>query len=327
MAFPNTRMRRLRNNDTVRALIRETRLSLDNLIQPLFVCTGSGVKDPVNSMPGVFRMSTDKIVEECKRIADTGIKAILLFGIPDTKDSHGASGYDENGIVQRTIREIKKQAESLFVITDVCNCEYTDHGHCGPVIDGQVHNDLTLEILGKQALSHAKAGADMVAPSDMMDGRIGYIRRLLDEKGFSDLPIMSYAVKYASSFYGPFREAACSAPAHGDRRSYQMDYCNSQEAIREAALDIDEGADIIMVKPALSYLDIVHRIKEQFGIPVAAYNVSGEYSMVKAAAEKGWIDEEKMMMEILHSIKRAGADMIISYYACNAATLIKKGWH
>ena len=273
-------------------------------------------------MPGVYQMSIDILVKKCREVASAGIRSILLFGIPECKDEHGSSGFDENGIVQRAIRAIRADASPLLIITDVCNCEYTSHGHCGHVIDGMTDNDSTLETLSRQALSHARAGADMIAPSDMMDGRIGHIRNTLDKEGFSDLPIMSYSAKYASVFYGPFRDAAQSAPRFGDRKSYQMDPANGTEALREVELDIEEGADIVMVKPALSYLDVLYRVKERFNIPVAAYNVSGEYSMVKAAAEKGWLDEKKAMMEMLLSIKRAGADLIISYYALEAAKII-----
>jgi porphobilinogen synthase len=276
-------------------------------------------------MPGVHQLSIDELLKECGQTIDAGVNAVLLFGIPDKKDAEGRIGYSPKGIVQRAIAAIKKKLPDLYVITDVCNCEYTTHGHCGPVVDSHVHNDRTLNILCRQALSHAQAGADMVAPSDMMDGRVGAIRAALDGKGFCDLPIMSYAAKYASGFYGPFREAAGSAPKFGDRRGYQMDPANSREALREVRLDIDEGADIVMVKPALSYLDIIYRIKTTFDLPVAAYNVSGEYSMVKAAAQKNWIDHNRVMMEILTSIKRAGADIIITYHAVEAARLLSQG--
>ncbi len=325
MAFPQTRMRRLRKNDIIRSMIRETKLSVDNLIFPLFVCPGQKVRNPIKSMPGNFQLSIDELVKECQKAVDTGIKSVLLFGIPESKDEEGKIGYSENGIVQQAIRAIKDNVKDIYIITDVCNCEYTSHGHCGPVVNGDVDNDMTLDILAKQALSHARAGCDMVAPSDMMDGRVGHIRVALDAEGFSNLPIMSYAAKYASSFYGPFRDAAESAPQFGDRRSYQMDPANSDEAIREVEQDIIEGADIVMVKPALSYLDIISRVKNEFDIPVAAYNVSGEFSMVKATAAKGWVDEERIMMEILTSIKRAGADIIITYHAVEAAKILAKG--
>jgi porphobilinogen synthase len=326
MKFPQVRMRRLRKNAVIRSMVRETTLSADDFVLPLFVCPGNRIRRPVASMPGVYQLSIDELIKECGVAGAAGIRAILLFGIPDRKDNDGRIGYAQNGIVQRAIRSVKKQMDGLYVITDVCNCEYTTHGHCGPVAaGGSVDNDRTIAILARQALSHARAGCDMVAPSDMMDGRVGAIRQTLDKAGFANLPIMSYAAKYASGFYGPFREAAQSAPKFGDRRDYQMDPANGNEALTEVQLDIDEGADIIMVKPALSYLDIIWRVKQAFRRPVAAYNVSGEYSMVKAAAEKGWIDGERVMMEVLTSIKRAGADMIISYHAVEAAQLISKG--
>ena len=325
MGFPGTRMRRLRRNATIRNMVAETRLSVDDFILPLFVCHGNQVRKPISSMPGVCRLSIDKVLKTCGEAADAGVGAVLLFGIPDKKDDEGRIGYAAGGIVQRTIRAIKKHFKDLYVITDVCNCEYTTHGHCGPVINGEVANDPTIEILAHQALSHARAGCDMVAPSDMMDGRIGGIRERLDTAGFELLPILSYAAKYASAFYGPFREAADSTPQFGDRRGYQMDPRNGNEALREVQLDIEENADIVMVKPALSYLDIILRIKDACNLPVAAYNVSGEYSMVKAAAEKGWIDGTAVMMEILTSIKRAGADLIITYHAIEAAKRLAKG--
>ncbi len=324
MAFPQTRMRRLRKNEMIRGLVRQTRLSADNFILPLFVCPGEKTRKPIKSMPGNFQLSIDELIVQCQQAVDAGVKAVLLFGIPETKDDEGRIGYSENGIVQRAVRALKDKVKNVYIITDVCNCEYTTHGHCGTIVSGDVANDKTIDILAKQALSHARAGCDMVAPSDMMDGRVGQIRHALDADGYSDLPIMSYAAKYSSSFYGPFRDAAESAPQFGDRRSYQMDPANSVEAIREVELDIEEGADIVMVKPALSYLDIIARVKNEFDIPVAAYNVSGEFSMVKAAAEKGWIDEERIMMEILTSIKRAGADIIITYHAVDAANILKK---
>jgi porphobilinogen synthase len=322
MNFPQVRMRRLRRNNVIRSMVRETTLSADNFILPLFVCPGTKVRRPIGSMPGVFQLSIDELLKECSAALDTGVNAVLLFGIPEKKDAEGRIGYSPRGIVQRAVIALKKKFPDLYVITDVCNCEYTTHGHCGPVEDGRVHNDRTIEILAKQALSHADAGVDMVAPSDMMDGRVGRIRKALDGKGFHDLPIMSYAAKYASGFYGPFREAAESTPKFGDRRGYQMEPANSREAVREVELDIAEGADIVMVKPALSYLDIIYRIRNTFDLPVAAFNVSGEYSMVKAAAQKGWIDHDRVMMEILTSIKRAGADIIITYHAMEAAKFL-----
>ncbi len=318
-SFPDYRPRRLRANENLRRMVRETRLSVDQLILPLFVCPGRKVDRPVASMPGVSQLSVDLVVEKAKGARDLGIPAVLLFGIPESKDEAGSGAYDPNGVVQRAVAALKKEVEELTVITDVCLCEYTDHGHCGVVVDGDVDNDSTLDLLAKEALSHAEAGADMVAPSDMMDGRVGSIREALDDEGFSHLPIMAYSAKFASAFYGPFREAADSAPQFGDRRSYQMDPANGEEAMREVQLDIDEGADIVMVKPALSYLDLIWRVKDGYGYPVAAYNVSGEYAMIKAAAQKGWIDEERAMMEALVSIRRAGADLIITYFAEEAA--------
>jgi porphobilinogen synthase len=317
-------MRRLRQNESLRRMVRETSLSVDNLIYPLFVTFGKDVKDEIGAMPGMARFSIDMLSKEVKEIKNLGIPAVILFGIPEEKDDVGSEAYNPNGIVQRAVKEIKSAAPDLIVITDVCIDEYTTHGHCGVVRGNEVLNDPTLELLSKMALTHARAGADMVAPSDMMDGRVGAIRKILDEKGFSDIPIMSYSAKYASAFYGPFREACDSSPKFGDRKSYQMDAGNSDEALREVALDIEEGADIIMVKPAMAYLDIVRRVRDEFNIPVAAYNVSGEYSMVKAAAEKGWIDEEKIMMEILTNIKRAGADMILTYFAKEAAKILNR---
>lgn len=324
MGFPIIRMRRLRQNENFRRMVRETSLSVDNLIYPLFVTFGKGVKDEINAMPGTARFSIDMLSREVKEIRNLGVPAVILFGIPEEKDDVGSAAYNPDGIVQRAVKEIKSAAPDLIVITDVCIDEYTTHGHCGVVRGNEVLNDPTLELLSKMALTHARSGADMVAPSDMMDGRVAAIRKTLDEKGFSDIPIMAYSAKYASAFYGPFREACDSSPKFGDRKSYQMDPGNTDEAIREVALDIEEGADIIMVKPAMAYLDIVRRVKDEFKIPVAAYNVSGEYSMVKAAAEKGWIDEEKIMMEILTNIKRAGADMILTYFAKEAAKILNK---
>lgn len=324
MGFPITRMRRLRKNENLRRMVREATLSVDNLIYPLFVTYGKGVKDEIVSMPGSYRFSIDTLSKEIKEVKSLGIPAVILFGIPEKKDDVGSEAYNPNGIVQRAIKEIKSAVPDLIVITDVCIDEYTSHGHCGVVKGNEILNDPTLKLLSKMAITHAKAGADMVAPSDMMDGRVGAIRKALDEKDFTDIPIMSYSAKYASAFYGPFRDACDSSPKFGDRKSYQMDIGNSDEAIREVALDIEEGADIIMVKPAMAFLDIVRRVKDEFNMPVAAYNVSGEYSMVKAAAEKGWVDGEKIMMEILLNIKRAGADMILTYFAKDAAKILNK---
>jgi porphobilinogen synthase len=303
-------------------MVRETRLTVDNLIQPLFVVPGSGVAKPIASMPGIAQLSVDGAVDECKAIADLGIPGVILFGIPEHKDAQGSAAYAADGVIQKAVAAIKRSVPNLVVITDVCLCEYTDHGHCGVIANGDVDNDATVDLLAKEALSHARAGADIVAPSDMMDGRVGVIRDALDEEGFSNLPIMAYAAKFASAFYGPFREAAESAPQFGDRRSYQMDPPNAAEALREVQLDIDEGADIVMVKPALAYLDLIWRVKEDFGYPVAAYNVSGEYAMVKAAAANGWIDENRAVLEILTAIRRAGADLILTYFAKQAARLI-----
>jgi porphobilinogen synthase len=300
-------------------MVRETKISLDDLIYPLFVEHGEGVRREVTAMPGVFRLSIDELVKEAREVKELGVPAVILFGIPEKKDEAASEAYDEKGIIQEALRTLKREVPDLILITDVCLCEYMSHGHCGVVKNEEIDNDITLELLAQTAVSHAEAGADMIAPSDMMDGRVAAIRSSLDENGFSHIPIMSYAAKYASSFYGPFREAAESAPQFGDRRSYQMDPPNVLEAMREVALDIEEGADIVMVKPALSYLDVVRRVKEEFGYPTAAYNVSGEYSMVKAAAERGWIDEKKIVLEILTSIKRAGADLILTYHAKDVA--------
>ncbi len=322
--YPTKRLRRLRYNPTVRDMVRETSLSKNDLIYPLFVIYGNKVKNEIKSMPGVYQMSLDVLVEECKEIEALGIPAVILFGIPEHKDEVGSGAYDENGIIQQAVRVIKANTKKLLVITDVCLCEYTSHGHCG-VLDGEnILNDETVSLLAKEAVSHAQAGADIIAPSDMMDGRISSIRKALDYKGFAHIPIMSYAVKYASGYYGPFRDAAESAPAFGDRRSHQMDIANSNEAIREAESDIEEGADMIMVKPAGAYLDIIHRVKEKFQMPTAAYQVSGEYSMIKAAGKMGWIDEERVMLESLIGIKRAGADMILTYFAKDVAKYIDK---
>jgi porphobilinogen synthase len=324
MVFPEYRPRRLRKNHAFRALIRETRLSADGLIYPLFVIPGKKRREEIPSMPGVFRLTVDLLAAEAKECLALGINSVILFGLPEKKDGVGSGAHAKNGIIQTAIRELKNRVPELLVITDVCLCEYTDHGHCGCIIDQDVDNDATLEILAKTALSHAEAGADMVAPSDMMDGRVSEIRGALDENGFESIPIMAYAVKYASAFYGPFREAADCAPSFGDRASYQMDPANSREALREATLDVDEGADIIMVKPALAYLDIIARLREEFDLPVAAYQVSGEYAMIKAAAEKGWIDGERVMAESLLAIKRAGADIIITYFAKEMARLLDR---
>jgi porphobilinogen synthase len=322
MYFPQYRPRRLRASETIRRMVRETTLSPDNFIYPLFVTHGKGVKKEISSMPGNYQQSIENIVKDCEETHSLGIPAVILFGIPEHKDELGTEAYSDEGIVQHAIKAVKHKLPDLMVITDVCLCEYTSHGHCGVIKNGHVQNDATLELLAKEALSHAKAGADMVAPSDMMDGRVGAIRDILDSEGYENTPIMSYAAKYASGFYGPFREAAESTPQFGDRRSYQMDPSNSREALREVALDVEEGADIIMVKPALSYLDIISQVKQEFELPVAAYNVSGEFSMVKAAAQLGWIDGDRVMMEILTSIRRAGADMILTYHAKEAAKLL-----
>ena len=324
MPFPKQRLRRLRRKEALRKMVRETHLRIDDLIFPVFVRSGKGQKVEISSMPGIFQYSIDTVCKELEEVQSLGIPAILLFGLPDSKDELGSQAYAPQGIVQQAIKEIKSSFPTLIVITDICLCAYTNHGHCGIIKDGVVENDQTLGILQKIALSQVEAGADMVAPSDMMDGRVGAIRTALDSNGFSHIPIMSYAAKYASQFYGPFREAADSSPQFGDRRSYQMDPANAEEALREIALDIEEGADIVMVKPALAYLDVIYRAKQKFTHPLAAYNVSGEYSMVKAAAMKGMIEEEGIMMEILQSIKRAGADFIITYFAKEAAKLIRK---
>jgi len=319
MAFPINRPRRLRRNETIRRMVRETHLSPDDFIQPYFVCPGRDVRKAVGAMPGVAQMSVDQVVHEARETHAAGVPAIILFGIPAHKDPQGSSAWNDQGEVQRAIREIKEQVPSLAVITDVCMCEYTDHGHCGVIAGKDVDNDATLELLVREALSHVRAGADMVAPSDMMDGRVGAIRSALDEEGFGHIPIMAYSAKFASAFYGPFREAAESAPQFGDRRSYQMDPPNGDEAMREIALDLEEGADIIMVKPALPYLDLIYRAKHEFNVPVAAYNVSGEYSMIRAAGINGWLDEERATLEVLTAIKRAGADMILTYFATTVA--------
>jgi len=322
--FPVHRPRRLRKNETIRRMVRETSLSSDNLVYPLFVTFGKGVKKEISSMPGCYQESVDEVLKHAKEIHSLNIPAVILFGIPEHKDEIGSSAFDDHGVVQTAIRALKDTVPELFIITDVCMCEYTSHGHCGIIKDKDVQNDPTLELLAKEAASHAKAGADMVAPSDMMDGRVEAIRMALDENGYYDIPIMSYAAKYASAFYGPFREAAESTPQFGDRRTYQMDPANRREALKEIALDIEEGADIVMVKPALAYLDVISDVKNAFDVPVAAYNVSGEYSLVKAAGKLGWIDERRIMMEILTSIKRAGADLILTYFAKEAAKILNK---
>jgi porphobilinogen synthase len=322
--FPETRLRRLRYNPVLRDMVTETNLTVNDLIYPLFVCPGTKQKIEVKSMPGVFNFSIDELIIECKELVSIGLKSVLLFGIPDHKDENGDVACKHNGIVQMAVRALKKEVPQLYIIVDVCNCEYTTHGHCGTIINGDVENDITLETLAKQAISLAEAGADMIAPSDMMDGRIARIREALDEDGFYKTPIMAYSAKYASGFYGPFRDAAGSAPQFGDRKTYQMNPANSNEALREIELDIAEGADIIMVKPALSYLDIIRRAKDEVLLPICAYNVSGEYAMVKAAGANGWIDENRVMMEILLSMKRAGADLIITYHAKEAAKKLNK---
>ncbi|MCL5006242.1 MAG: porphobilinogen synthase [Acidobacteria bacterium] len=319
MAFPVHRPRRLRRTEALRNLVQETRLSTRSLIYPLFVCPGTGIKDEIGSMPGNYRWSGDLLTEECKAVQDLGVPAVILFGIPESKDEVGSGAYDPDGIVQRAVRRIKKVLPDLLVICDTCLDEYTSHGHCGLVKDGEIDNDSTLELLGKTALTQAQAGADIVAPSDMMDGRVGKIREVLDSEGLSNVPILAYSAKYASAFYGPFREAADSAPKFGDRRSYQMDPANQREALREIALDIEEGADIIMVKPALPYLDILALARQEFDVPTAAYQVSGEFSMIEAAARAGWIDRKRIVMESLLSIRRAGADMILTYFAKDVA--------
>ena len=324
MVFPEYRPRRLRRTETFRAMIRETRLAPEQMIYPLFVLPGKGVREPVPSMPGVFRLSVDQLAAEARDCVALGVRSVLLFGLPDKKDGLGSGAYARNGIVQQAIRELKNRAPEMTVVTDVCLCEYTDHGHCGCLAGEEVDNDATLELLAKTALSHAQAGADMVAPSDMMDGRVSEIRTALDEENFHNVPIMSYAVKYASAFYGPFRDAAECAPQFGDRRGYQMDPANSREALREATLDVDEGADILMVKPAIAYLDIIARLHDEFDLPVAAYQVSGEYAMIKAAAERGWIDGERVMAESLIAIRRAGADIILTYFAKEMARVLNE---
>ena len=322
--YPVKRLRRLRYNPILRDMVRETELSKNDFIYPLFVVPGKGVKNPVKSMPGVFQLSVDELVKECKEVESLGIPAVILFGIPEHKDEKGSEAYDPNGIIQKAVRAIKSEVKNLLVITDVCLCEYTSHGHCGLLKGEEILNDETVDLLVKESLSHVEAGADIVAPSDMMDGRIAAIRKALDDNGFNKTPIISYAAKYSSGYYGPFRDAADSAPAFGDRRSHQMDIANALEALREVEEDIEEGADIVMVKPAGPYLDIIRQVKDKFGMPTAAYQVSGEYAMIKAAALNGWIDEERVMLESLTAIKRAGADMFLTYFAKDAARWIDK---
>jgi porphobilinogen synthase len=323
MSFPTHRPRRLRRTEALRNLVRETRLTTSGLIYPMFVCPGSNVRQEVSSMPGVAQQSVDKIVEECREVESLGLPGVILFGIPESKDATGSSATAQHGEVQRAVEAIRKANLNLIVITDVCLCEYTDHGHCGVIENGEVANDATLAILANQALSHARAGADIVAPSDMMDGRVAAIRDKLDDHKFENLPILAYAAKYSSAFYGPFREAAQSTPQFGDRRSYQMDPANAREALKEVALDIDEGADMVMVKPALPYLDVIRRVRDAFDVPVGAYNVSGEYAMVKAAAANGWLDERRTVLEILTGIQRAGADIVLTYHAKDIARWLR----
>jgi porphobilinogen synthase len=320
--YPAYRPRRLRRSEALRRMVRETRVVTEQLVQPLFVVPGTGVDKPIESMPGIAQQSADRAAEECRRLADVGVPAVLLFGIPESKDARGSAATASDGIIPRALEAIRRAAPGLVLITDVCLCEYTDHGHCGVLHEGEVDNDATLPLLAAEAVAHARAGADLVAPSDMMDGRVAAIRHALDEAGFGRLPIMSYAAKFASALYGPFRDAAESTPQFGDRRGYQMDAANAEEALREVALDVEEGADIVMVKPALHYLDLIHRVKERFGYPVAAYHVSGEYAMVKAAAARGWLDEERVVDETLLAIRRAGADIIITYFARDVARRI-----
>lgn len=323
MIFPDYRPRRLRKNESFRALIRETHLAPAQLIYPLFVMPGKNKREEISSMPGVYRLTVDQLAREGRECLKLGVNSVILFGLPEKKDPMGSGAHAKDGIIQRAIRELKNSVPELLVFTDVCLCEYTTHGHCGIILENQIDNDTTLEVLAKTAVSHATAGADMVAPSDMMDGRVGEIRAALDEENFETVPIMSYAVKYASSFYGPFRDAADCAPQEGDRRGYQMDPANSREALREATLDVEEGADILMVKPAVAYLDIISRLRDEFDLPVAAYHVSGEYAMIKAAGANGWIDEERVMAETLLSIRRAGAEIILTYFAKDMARLLQ----
>ncbi|MBK7631868.1 MAG: porphobilinogen synthase [Ignavibacteriales bacterium] len=322
--YPTIRHRRLRYNPLVRDLVRETTLTKNDLIYPLFVVPGTKIRKEIKSMPGVFNLSIDELVKECKEVRDLGIPAVILFGIPEHKDDVGSEAYDANGIIQKAIRAIKAEIKDLLIITDVCMCEYTSHGHCGVLNGEEILNDETVSLLAKEAVSHAEAGADMIAPSDMMDGRVAAIRKALDYKGFNKIPIMSYAAKYSSGFYGPFRDAADSTPAFGDRKSHQMDIGNVNEALREVEEDIKEGADIVMVKPAGAYLDVIRKVKDTFGMPTAAYQVSGEYAMIKAAGANGWIDEERVMVEAAFAIKRAGADMFLTYFAKDLAMWIDK---
>jgi porphobilinogen synthase len=323
MTFPIHRPRRLRRSEALRGFVRETQLSTSGLVYPMFACPGTNMRVEVSSMPGVYQQSPDQIVEECREVADVGVPAVILFGLPEHKDETGSEAAAAHGAVQRSIEAIRRARLPLLVLTDVCLCEYTSHGHCGVIQDGEILNDPSIALLADAALSHARAGADIVAPSDMMDGRVGAIRRKLDENGFTDVAILSYAAKYCSAFYGPFREAAQSAPQFGDRRSYQMDPANAREALREVALDLEEGADIIMVKPALPYLDVIQRVRERFDVPVAAYNVSAEFSMVKAAARNNWIDEQRIVLEIMTSIQRAGASIVLTYHAKDVARWLK----
>ncbi len=322
MAYPTQRPRRLRRNDVLRSMVRETSLEPTDFIYPLFVVEGRGVKNPVKSMPGVFQLSVENLVAECREAHKAGVPSVILFGIPDQKDERGSQAWAEDGIVQRAIREVKSAVPELQVVADVCLCEYTSHGHCGVLHGHEVSNDETLPLLAQMAVSCSQAGADVIAPSDMMDGRIAALRKAMEESGFSGLPIMAYSAKYASGYYGPFRDAAQSAPQFGDRRGYQMDPANAREALRETRLDLEEGADIVMVKPALAYLDIIRAVKQEFNVPVAAYNVSGEYAMIKAAAQNGWIDHDRVVLETLLSMKRAGADLILTYHAVEAAKLL-----
>jgi len=323
MSFPTHRPRRLRRTEALRNLVRETRISTAGLIYPMFVCPGAKVRQTVSSMPGIAQQSVDQLLEECREVEQLGIPGVILFGLPESKDASGSSSTHAQGIVQRAVEAIRKANLNLVVITDVCLCEYTDHGHCGVIENGEVANDTTLEILANQALSHARAGADIVAPSDMMDGRVAAIRAKLDANKFENLPIFAYAAKYSSAFYGPFREAAQSTPQFGDRRSYQMDPANAREALKEVALDLEEGADMVMVKPALPYLDVIRRVRDNFNVPVGAYNVSGEYAMVKAAAANGWLDEKRSVLELITSITRAGADIILTYHAKDLARWLR----
>ena len=324
MTFPTHRPRRLRRSEALRGFVRETRLTTGGLVYPMFACPGTKVRTEVSSMPGIYQQSADQIVEECREVANLGIPAVILFGLPEHKDELASEAYDANGAVQQSIEAIRKAKLDLLVITDVCLCEYTSHGHCGVIKGEEVLNDPSVALLADAALSHARAGADIVAPSDMMDGRVGAIREKLDENGFENIAILSYAAKYCSAFYGPFREAAQSSPQFGDRRSYQMDPANAREALREVALDLEEGADMIMVKPAMPYLDVIQRVREKFDVPVAAYNVSGEYAMVKAAVQRGWLDEKRVVLEILTGIQRAGADIILTYHAKDVARWLKE---